>query len=132
MISKKRLSQQLFYSCVFLICIFYIISNFNNILELADLGAYSLFVISIIIIITSIIGALPNKILLRRFNVNLNFVEWYGVFLVNTVYNILPLNAGLFAKAIYLKNKYSLPYTRLASLTMATYIITVLNKTIIG
>jgi uncharacterized protein (TIRG00374 family) len=64
------------------------------------------------------------KFLLEIFKVNLNYKEWFGLSVCNTMFNYyLPARGGLVVRAYYLKQKYNFPFSHYASLLTATYII---------
>jgi uncharacterized membrane protein YbhN (UPF0104 family) len=57
-----------------------------------------------------------------EFAVKLRFVEWYGLAVVNSLANYLPLpQAGAVARGVYLKRVHQLPYGPFAATLVVTY-----------
>jgi uncharacterized protein (TIRG00374 family) len=53
------------------------------------------------------------KINISIFNLRLNFKEWFGITVSNTMYNyILPFRGGMALKGLYLKRQYAFPYSK--------------------
>jgi uncharacterized membrane protein YbhN (UPF0104 family) len=66
---------------------------------------------------------LSFRVLLRIFDVSLTFKEWFGLTVVNTMFNYyLPARGGTVVKAYYLKKKYGLSYPHYAALMAASVI----------
>jgi uncharacterized membrane protein YbhN (UPF0104 family) len=57
-----------------------------------------------------------------QFGVRLDFVEWYGLAVVNSLGNYLPIpQAGALARGVYLKRVHAFPYGPFAATLMVTY-----------
>jgi uncharacterized membrane protein YbhN (UPF0104 family) len=57
-----------------------------------------------------------------EFGARLSFVEWYGLAVVNSLANYLPLpQSGALARGVYLKRVHALPYSPFLATLMVTY-----------
>lgn len=84
-------------------------------------------VVLLIILRTVLIGSngLYLKIFAAKFDVNLKAEEWIGLSFITTMGNqIMPLSGGTIARAVYLKQRYALPYTRFVTMLAANYLVT--------
>src|SRR5438067_1433732 len=60
--------------------------------------------------------------LAAEFGARLRFVEWYGLAVVNSLANYLPLpQAGAMARGVYLKRVHRLPYGPFTATLVVTY-----------
>jgi uncharacterized protein (TIRG00374 family) len=67
------------------------------------------------------------------FGVRLNSTEWYGLPAATTMGNYLtPASGGLVARAVYLKQRYGLPYPRFLSLLSSGYLVNFLVISAVG
>ena len=110
----------------------YIYIKWDLFSRLFDMGWIQVAVIISSNIFNTLVGALPNKLILSKYKLKLKFSEWYGIFVWASLLNYLPLKAGLFTKAVYLKKRHSLSLGDFSSMTGLTYAITLLNKGFIG
>jgi uncharacterized membrane protein YbhN (UPF0104 family) len=73
------------------------------------------------------------KVLLRFFEVDLEFLEWFGLTNISVMINyFLPAKGGLMGVAVYLKKKYQLNYTHFLSSMTGFYGITFLVNALAG
>lgn len=80
-----------------------------------------------------ILNGLVLKIFVKRFDVNLHWMEWLGLAIVTTLGNyITPFSGGMVARATYLKVKHNLAFTKFASLLAASYLITFAVAALLG
>lgn len=75
-----------------------------------------------------ILSLLLNGLIFKKsaliFNLPLRAREWFGLSAVNTMYNyLLPARGGMAARALYLKKKYSMPYSDYISLSAGSYLL---------
>jgi uncharacterized membrane protein YbhN (UPF0104 family) len=71
--------------------------------------------------------------LAAEFDVRMSPVEWYGLAVVNSLGNYLPLpQAGAAARALYLKRVYNLPYATFAAMLFVTYVSAVALYGVLG
>jgi uncharacterized membrane protein YbhN (UPF0104 family) len=70
------------------------------------------------------VNGLYLKIFTTKFHVQLSVKEWFGLPFITYMGNqITPLSGGMIARAIYLKHRHSLSYTRFATLLAANYLV---------
>jgi uncharacterized membrane protein YbhN (UPF0104 family) len=111
---------------------YYCYNNINEIKKIFELNIFVVFIIGLIIFINTVVGALPNKLILSKYGLKLKFYEWYGIFVVTTLGNFLPMRAGLVFKAAYLKKRHSFTLGNFGSLMGLTYAIIYIDKCLIG
>ena len=57
------------------------------------------------------------KYLSKVFNIRLTFTEWFGLTVINTMFNyFVPARGGMIARALYMKKRYDLTLSEYASL----------------
>jgi len=78
------------------------------------------------------LNGLRTKLLLDCFNVRLPAYEWFGLSVLNSMTNYLPLRGGIAVKAIYLKKIHQFSYSFFLSSTAANYAIMFLSSGVIG
>jgi len=68
--------------------------------------------------------ALFFKYILSFFNIKLPFKEWFGLTVINSMYNhLLPARGGLAVRALFLKKKYGFSFSNYITLLSGSYII---------
>lgn len=81
------------------------------------------FVLLLLTALSSLLNGHKLKMLIQTYGVNLKFGEWWGIQMMTLFWNDLtPFKGGLSARAVYLKKKYSLSYTRSVSITGIAYL----------
>lgn len=103
---------------------------------LATLGAVSIWSI-IPLLALALLSGLANALQFRQatlaVGLRLEFKEWYGLTVVNTMLNyVVPLKGAVVLRAAYMKQRYQLSYASYASVTAVTQIITVGMAGLIG
>lgn len=76
---------------------------------------------------------LSFKFLLRIFDVDITFKEWFGLTMCNTMFNYyLPARGGTVVKAYYLKKKYNLGYSHYAALMAGSLFLWLALTSLVG
>jgi uncharacterized protein (TIRG00374 family) len=76
---------------------------------------------------------LSFKSLLRIFNMEIPFKEWFGLTMCNTMFNYyLPARGGTVVKAYYLKKKYGLGYSHYAALMAGSVLLGLVVTSLVG
>ena len=71
--------------------------------------------------------------LAAEFGVRLSFTEWYGLAVMNSLGNYLPLpQAGAVARGLYLTRFHDLPYTTYAATLVVTYVSAIALYGVLG
>lgn len=69
-------------------------------------------------------NGLYQKAFAKKFEIDLKFVEWFGLSVITTMGNYLtPFSGGLVARAVYLKHQHSFAYARFATLIASNYLV---------
>jgi uncharacterized protein (TIRG00374 family) len=76
---------------------------------------------------------LSFKSLLRIFDLDIPFKEWFGLTMCNTMFNYyLPARGGTVVKAYYLKKKYGLGYSHYAALMAGSLLLGLAVTSLVG
>ena len=76
---------------------------------------------------------LAFKYLLKIFDLNLNYREWFGLTVCNTMFNYyLPAKGGTVAKALYLKKKHGFGYSYYLSLVAGATVLGFFLTAVLG
>lgn len=79
------------------------------------------------------VNGLIGRELAAEFGVKLSSMEWYGLAVVNSLGNYLPLpQAGAMARGMYLKRVYGLSYVTYGAMLVVTYVSAVALYGILG
>jgi uncharacterized protein (TIRG00374 family) len=89
-------------------------------------------VLSCLVIATTFLNGLIIKALMEFFKIRIKAREWFGLSVVSSFGNYLPLRMGIVAKAVYLRKIHDFPYTHFISALGATYIVMFLSCGLIG
>ncbi len=88
--------------------------------------------IALLVVATLGLRASANQSLFGRLRVGASWRDWFALVSVNSFSNYLPLSAGLFAKAFYLKRVHSLPYPEFAVGQMALLLLVAASNGMLG
>ena len=106
--------------------ILYIYFNLDNFKIILKISFLNLIILLIISIISIYISSLQFKTVTKIFNIFLEFKEWFGLSVLNTMYNYYsPARGGTIIRAVYLKKKYYLPYSKYFALISGSYILNI-------
>lgn len=84
-------------------------------------------------LLSLVVNGMIGRDLAAEFGVRLSPVEWYGLAVVNSLGNYLPLpQAGAMARGVYLKRVHGLPYTIYAATLAVTYVSAVALYGVLG
>lgn len=94
---------------------------------LTTLGSLSWPLMAVIIICRLfflVTNGLYQKTFAKKFEIDLKFVEWFGLSVVTTMGNyITPFSGGMVARAAYLKHQHEFAYARFATLIASNYLV---------
>lgn len=110
----------------------YLYQNADRYQQLLNLSADSLLAMVGLSILLISINGLLNYFQYRELDVPLTINEGIGLASVNTLANQLPFAGGLVAKAVYLRQRYVLAYTRFLGATLALYVCFVAANGLVG
>lgn len=130
--SKKNIIQALLVIIITAAFVLYIKKNFGQIKEAISIKPYFLALLVLLNIANKVFLGLKTKRILRSFNINLVFKEWFGMSCVNNFYNYLAPKSGTAACGLYLKSRYNLDYHKYMSVLITTGLITILTSGLIG
>lgn len=116
----------------FIVLGIFIFRNIDQLRELFQLSYDRLFLLVLLVLITSLLNGWVNYLLYTYLGLSISFFSSYGLATVNTLANQMPLSGGLIAKGIYLKKKFDLPYTKYISATLALFIVFLATNGLIG
>lgn len=96
----------------------------DELIKILEVDLKYVLIIFILVILSSLFNGHKLKMLIQGYGVKLKFKEAWGLQIVTLFWNCLtPFKGGLSARAIYLKKKYSFPYTFSVSITGVAYLI---------
>ncbi|NKQ35033.1 MAG: flippase-like domain-containing protein [Chloroflexi bacterium] len=102
----------------------YLFSNPDLLELLLNLSVKSAVALILLRMMFSLLNGLFLKLYARKLGVELQPREWIGLPYVTTMGNYLtPLSGGMLARAAYLKNRHSLPFTQFATLLATNYLL---------
>ena len=105
----------------------------EDMLRLTDLDWQRILVLLSAGLIPVSINAAAFRQAILIFGISLPFKEWYGLSVVNTMYNyLLPGRAGIAIRALYLKQSYALSFSQYTSLTVGMYVLNLLIAAFTG
>ena len=105
----------------------------ERILPLLSVSPIYLAIVIILGCIFTAASGLITKYLVAVFGIRLPIKEWFGLAILTTMTNcLIPLQSGSSIRAIYLKRKYGLPYSKFVSTMMGIYVLTFWTASIWG
>jgi uncharacterized protein (TIRG00374 family) len=106
------------------------ISDFEHLLNIDFKWISILFLLCIFSLVPV---ALEFNYSSKLFNLHLKAKEWIGLSIINTFYNqILPFSSGLFIRAVYLKKKFDLDYSKYSGVMGVSLILNVFTSCVIA
>ena len=122
-ISKQNISR-LVLLLILGVAAWYIIAHREDFDAIRHINPSFLWPILLCVIVQHGVNGYMNKEFVRYFNVDLDINEWFGLALVSNMGNYLaPFRGGMAGRAVYLKKKHRLPYTRFMTLFIASYLL---------
>lgn len=133
---KKSTKKWVFASIlVVLVLLFarYIYYHWQDFAQLKLVNPILIVVIAILTLIFSFTYGVVIKYILKAFNRNLRFNEWFGLSIITGFYNIIaPITGGLVPRAIYLKKRHKFPYPLFLSSLSGIYVTHFFAGSILG
>lgn len=100
-----------------LICV-WIVWNYKELFGLIlEIKPGYIIILLILFIAVQLVNGYKLFMIVRFFGPNMKTFEWIGLPYITSYLNFLPVNAGSGATAVFLKKKYSLPYTKFISIS---------------
>lgn len=113
--------------------VLYFVFNADKFKPLTHINALFLLLIALGDITSIFINGLFTKFILRPFNKSIPMLESFYVSLISSVGNFFaPVGAGFGFRAIYLKQKFKVPYTEYIATLAGNYIIVFLSNSFFG
>ena len=108
--------------------VMYLIWQRDNLYHLCRLSPIMLAALGSVGLFAILTNALFFKKNIEIFDIKLQFKEWFGLTVTNTMYNyLLPFSGGMALRAVYLNRKKNLSYTSYATATAAGFIIAIIS-----
>ena len=110
----------------------YVYLNADRFRDLLNVSLLSILSLCSLVFAAIFLKGLINYLLYRELGASVAVNEGIGLAIVNTVSNQLPFAGGLIAKALYLKKRHQLAYSRYLSATVALYICFMSSNGLVG
>lgn len=102
----------------------YALSHKELFMHLKTISIFNIIGLSLVVFMTHVLLGCQFKCLLKMFGIGMNFGEWFGLSVCNSMFNYyLPAKGGLAIRAYYLKKKHAFTYSHYTSLTVGSQII---------
>ena len=102
-------------------------------LNLKRISAVNLALLFAFVLVAHLMTGYRFKSLMQVFSIRLDFKEWFGVSVCNTMFNYyLPARGGIAVRAYYLKKKYAFAYSHYTSLLAGSQIISFFLSAVMG
>jgi len=118
--------------CIIALGIVYLSREPENLERLRAIGLEDFLLLSGFIICSYLFNAYRLKLLLTSFNINTRLKEWFSLFMINTLGNILFYKGGTASIAWLLKKRHSFSYSYFVTLWVASILITLLMISLAG
>jgi uncharacterized protein (TIRG00374 family) len=130
--NKKLISASIIVVLI-LFFIYYFKNNVNDFKAITLKNPLYIIPIFIISLLFPYVNGLIIKYFSEPFNIELKFIEWYGLASITAFYNMLtPFRGGMAVKAVYLKMKHNLSYTDYLSTVAGLYVINFFVASLLG
>jgi uncharacterized membrane protein YbhN (UPF0104 family) len=130
--SQKSFKGIAIFAVIVLIGVIYIIRNPENINRVLEIKPFQFIGLSGLIIAAYLLNAYRLSILLQSFNIQTNPREWFGLYMMSIVGNILFYRGGTAGISWFLKKKYRFPYTHFLTLWGGSTLIILLVTSLVG
>ena len=111
---------------------FYVRHHLDEFERISSLSFIDFAVISCLVMATMFLNGLIIKVLVEFFGIKMRASEWFGLAVVNTLGNYMPLKVGFVLRAAYLKKAHNFPYTTFISSMGVASVIVILSSGLIG
>jgi uncharacterized membrane protein YbhN (UPF0104 family) len=112
--------------------IYFIYVNKDKYSNLLNISAPSVIILILISIAYPFINGGMNIYLLRSLGVHISLWDGFILGSASSLTNLLPFSGGLVTKALYLKSRYRISYTRFFGATLAGFVCFTASNGIIG
>jgi uncharacterized protein (TIRG00374 family) len=120
----KKKYQYIILSVLFLTASWYGYAHKDLFLHLKKISAFSLVGLILVVLVSQVLIGCQFKCLMRMFEIDMDFREWFGLSACNSMFNYyLPARGGLAIRAYYLKMKYAFSYSHYMSMIAGSQII---------
>lgn len=130
--TKKGVLQTLLIIVITLAFIFYIRKNFNQLKDAISIRPSFLAILALLNLVNKLCLGFKTNRIMKSFNIQLSFKEWFGMSCVSNFYNYLAPKSGTAVCGVYLKNKYGFDYHKYISALITTGLITILTSGLAG
>jgi uncharacterized membrane protein YbhN (UPF0104 family) len=111
----------------------YVARHASEFVVLRDISLTRTGQITALTLITWVLYAWCNNVVVGIFGIRLRVREWFGLSMVGAMANMVaPFSAGSGLRAVYMKRRYDLPYTHFASCVVAPLLIATLVNSTLG
>ncbi len=132
-LNLKNIFWIVFVLILIILFIILIINNKDDIQRLKNIRLSYLLIIILLTLVEFYINGIMLNLLAKPFNVNLTRKEWLNLSIITTMGNYLTFfKGGSSAKAVYLKQKHNLDFSKFLASIGASYIITIMIYGILG
>ncbi len=112
--------------------IYYLYRNSDQYLELLQLSLVSVSFLVLLTLAIPILNGLINTYMFRSLGADFSYREGFLLAAVSTLANQLPISGGIVTRAMYLKYKHNLSYTKYFSSMLALFFCSVAVYGILG
>jgi len=88
--------------------------------------------IAAMVVATLVVRSLTHQVLFERLGISASSFDWFRLVTVSSFTNYLPMSAGMFAKAFFLKRVHALPYRTFAAGQVALLVVVVSTNGVVG
>ncbi len=128
---KKRIYVVLFLLITVLFVIF-VCENVDYLRRASQVHFAALIFIVALAVANRFIHGLKIKMTAKVLGINLRFMDWYGMAVINNFYNYFLTKSGTALAASYAKKAHGFPYSRYLSLVMGDIILLVTAAGVLG
>ena len=112
--------------------VYYLYVNADQYRKLLQFSTTSIVLLVIISVILPVFNGMINTYMCRSLGANISQREGFLLAAASTLANQLPISGGIVTKAVYLKQKYDLSYTKNLSAMLALYFCSVAVYGLLG
>lgn len=125
LILKKKI-RFLLYIITILGIVYFIIAKKDALLKLSLISIPELLGLIVLNLIALLLSSYIFKIFLSFFKLHPNFNFWFGLSIINNMYNyLIPIKGGIAIRGLFLKKLFKLNYINYFALTAGNYLIVI-------
>lgn len=102
---------------------YYIYLNREAFSTLQNIGLKYIIIMILFILINIYASAAENAVLFRALGAPINNIESFGLTNISAFFNLILPQGGTIVKAVYLKQKYNIPYSKTPALYLGLFVI---------